>query len=1372
MPVNDDAQSLCLTIVTQSDTMVLSLTDLHQVSRLAAIAQAGVLLGDLELALDSTLGRADIDAAAPEWCEFGRRLASTLLPPAIAAVLHDSAPRGLILQIEPALAWVPWELAFDGEKFLGEKMSVYRQIVASRVVPPPACATAARRGALKVLVLTSYRPPFADGDVALALIARLRTIDAVAVTVAQIPELRRDDLAALAAESDVVHVVGQVGARAATWQDDEPFDVGAISSLASAPPLLVVQEDAAAIAGSDKRRPARSGGALAVVCSENSAALICAPPIVDNDALEFLTATYAGIAKGHALADAVRDARSAVHGCAGITRLAALRPELYGEGAAVLFPAERRPCAEDNLRQVTVMSIDLVESTRLLGELGAERYSDLLVAYHRRGAAILKSSGGLPDDPQGDDGSMCYFGLPVAREDAAAKALQAGFELIDAVQALGLAVRIGVCTGEVVVRDGQPVGPAVHFAARLQSIAAPGTMVVGESTRRIVRTAFRFHPLEHVGTLKGIDRPERCFRALAGAPLPSLHDLSAPMTPFVGRDAELQSLEEHWAAARAGSLRLVRVVGEAGIGKSRLVREFKNTLTSRGVDVFECRCAPDHVNSAFHPLIDSLRALLRVSSSEGPATTLQRLRSLVARMDLDDSALPLLADLLGVAMPAQHQALQLAGERRRRLTVDLLVVLAVRLMKGTAAAFIIEDAQWVDPSTAEFLNRFARAGRRLPLMMIATARPDTHGWWHPRSPVHETELRGLSAAMSRALVLGTCRDQRLPSEVVHLIAARADGVPLFLEESTRMAVETGGARIDASGSPPVPMTLLDLLTARLDGLGVAKQVAQVGGTIGREFPLALLQAVLAHPESPFATADLAAHLGALQRSGMLIARRVGEETSFAFKHALLRDAAYRSLLARERSRLHQVIAQVIGAQFRDLGERQPELLAFHYTQAGISAEALRLWEVAARQAASRSANAEAIGHIENGLAVLRRAPSDAGTYGLELRLQLLLATRLIATHGYGADSVERAYARAMALAQTLGDGTSLMRVLLGLEGYYFMRADFARAKEYALKAASEDSHRNDTIRRIQIQWALANIVMHQGEMEAAVRQMDQCRAEYDRLERRPDAVQDPGVMCLCYSAWSLWQLGFPDQALHRTTAVVQLAERLKHPFSLGEAYGFHAAVLHFRGENRAALDSAERAIAICEEGGFAVWLAHARIMRGRILAELGDGEDGIEEMRHGYELWAATGAVVTTPFYLAMRAEALARAERSDEARALLDQALALVERTGERYYEPEIRRLVGQITLQSAQRAGIDRLAEGELWLRQALACAQTLKMASLTLRCATALADLLTARGLPRKAAALLRPAYDAITEGRGTRDLVNAQVRLAALDTETSS
>ena len=1149
------------------------------------------------------------------------------------------------------------------------------------------------------------------------------------------------------------------------WWGGEPLDIAAIAALAPSPPLLVSQDEGVVAPG--RGAPAnRTVAATACACGLNM--LTCEP---DGRVAgrQFMQQLYAALLRGMPVGAAAQAARLAVRRASGMAALAALRPELHGDGGIVVH--ERRTAVEDNQRQVTIVSVDLVGSTRLLGTLGAETYSDLLAQYHRRCAEIVRARGGSVDDFQGDDGAMCYFGTPVAREDAAAQALHAGLELVAAMQALGLQLRVGICTGQVVVRDGQPVGSAIHLAARLQAIAAPATVVVGESTRRIASQRFRFERLEPGILLKGFDTEQVCHRLLGAAPaagearaLPGTPSLA----PFVNRHEELRILRAHWDAARAGTLRVVRVLGEPGIGKSRLVREFRRTLAGDGHAVFDCRCSPDHASSAFHPLIEALRKELRLAASAPAGLALGRIRAMLARSGMpDEVAVALLAELLSLPLPEPHPILEQGAQRRRQLTVDLLVDLARRRLQHAPGCLVVEDAHWLDPSTAEFLERLAAATRSSPLLVVATARTDAGIAWRPRMAVYETELQGLSPPEARALVVGACGDTRLSPELVQAIASRTDGVPLFIEESARMAVEMGTDQaFQGPAALSVPATVLDLLTARLDRLGAAKQVAQVGGTIGREFPLAVLEAVLRHPQSPITGLEPAVLLGQLMRAGMLLPRDDGDGPRFVFRHALMRDAASGSLLARDRLRLHQVIADVVSHDFAELAGRQPEMVAFHFAEAGMDAEALHCWEAAVRNAAARSAHAEAIGHIGSALAVLARMPDDEARNRTELRLQLLLAGRLIATRGYGAERVGRAYARAMELARHLGDEGALQRVLLGLEGYHFMRADFGQARADVLAAAAGAGNAATPIQRVQTLWALANIRMHEGEMAEAVEDMDACRAEYLRLAHRPEAVQDPGVMCLCYSAWSLWQLGRPDEARARVVAVVAHAEEIRHRFSIGEAYGFHAAVLHFRGEDRAALASAAQAVRICEENGFAVWLAHARVMRGRIAAELGQVADGVEEMRQGLAAWTDSGAVVTTPFYLTMRAEGHALEGRPEARLALLEQALELVERTGERYYEAEIRRLTGRLTLESARRAGLDRGAEALDWLHQALACARARRLGSLELRAAMDLAALWQAQGRHEAAIATLAPACDAVVGGTGTRDVLQAQALLAAL------
>ena len=690
----------------------------------------------------------------------------------------------------------------------------------------------------------------------------------------------------------------------------------------------------------------------------------------------------------------------------------------------------------------------------------------------------------------------------------------------------------------------------------------------------------------------------------------------------------------------------------------------------------------------------------------------------------------------------------------------------------SAICLIVEDLNWIDPSTRELLDRLVVGAAQLPLLLLLTLRSESARDLNLGIPVHEIDVKGLSPESSRAMVIGASGDSKLPNEIVRLLAARADGVPLFIEESTRMAVDLGvgtGARDAASLlKGTVPATIHDLLMARLDRLESAKPVAQVGGTIGREFSLALLEAVLAHESSPVRIENLAARLDTLVRSGLLIEKGEAPHTSYFFKHALVRDAAYQSLWERDRKRLHRSIATVIAEKFKDLEETQPELLAYHYAEAGIEHEALDYWERAARRAASRSAHFEAISHLTSALDIAARLPQSTDRDRVELRLQLLLGARLIATEGYGADRVERVYARALDLCHKVRDDNALLKVQFGLEGYHFMRANFEKAHAIARQIATILTRSPSVLHKLQSNWAVANILFHQGELVSAVERMDGFLDEYDKSQDRPAAVQDAEVMCLslCYSSWVKWELGYPDLALRRAERAVELSTKLDRRFSMGEAHGFCATVHHFRGENEAARLAAERAIQICDDHGFAVWLAHAKLMHGRAVAELGEPVAGIEEMREAYAMWTATGAVVTTPFYLAMQAEGLALANRPDDGLALLENAFEIVRKSGERYYEAEIRRLFGALILQSATLRGNDRSGEAERWFLSGLESAEAAKLHSLKLRCAISLGRLWASQGSFAEAMQVLAPAYDWFGEGADTRDLVRAREELAKL------
>ena len=1341
----------------------------------------------------------------------GLALAEAWLPAAVRSVLARQDLGWLLLQLDASLLAVPWELAAlpgsGGAQHLDERFTVVRQVMLPGT--PPAAPRHREPGALlQVLHTVGSDVP----DTAAPQPGRFGPL---------LRRVHRRDLQAPAAwrlavsNADIVHWQGD----GATANIDE---VAALAQLPTAPRLLV----------HESLPPGQATPLATAACRAGLSALLLAGPAPDA-----LAVFYAALAEGAAFGQAAQRARAAARRSAiaaaragagaGATQAAITDPAItawfYGDGqamplhpAAALTPAAaggRAPGTSDDLRQVTILSVDLVDSTGLMHRLGDEVYSERLTHYHRRVADAAQRHGGLADDPQGDDGFMCYFGYPVATEDAAASALRAGLQLTSGCADLGLQLRIGISTGRVVIRNGQPVGAAVHHAARLQQHAGANGVLASEATRQIAGERFEFSLEAAAPQLKGFEDGGPVYRVLKERPAQGTErfDARAHLTPLVGREAELARLQQCWQAAIAGSRQVLVLRGEAGIGKSRLVHEFRRSLAAAGHRTLECRCAPEHSSSAFQPMIELLRKRLRIQEDDPPALQLQRLRQLQITSGPEaDEALALLGGLL--AVPAEHlpvlDALPDAGtaERRRQRTMDLLVRISQGLDEHAPVCLIVEDVHWIDPSTRALVQRLADGPRNQRLLLLLTARSGTaDAATTPATAAASTSdsaagfdlpsltLGGLGRDAARALLQGAIGHSLLDTDLAGWLMHRADGVPLFIEESARMAAalaaQKPSADIAAALRGAVPATLQDLLMARLDQLPLAKRAAQLGSALGRSFSQAQIDAVNQHADSPIRLPALASALAALDHAGLLTVQADGvsdpAQQRYSFKHALVRDAAYQSLLERDRRQLHLSIAAVLQSQFSVLVAARPELLALHQERAGQATAAMASWERAARHAAQRSALVEALAHTRRALALLARQPESAAPDTLqpdpqqhdraELRLQLLLAGLLIATAGYGADPVEAVYRRALALSQSLGDTAALTKVRAGLEGYHFMRADFAGAQTYAQALADDLGPNADPLARIQSTWAQANLLFHQGHLPQAVLLTDQCLADYQQLGHRPTTVQDPGVMCLCYSAWALWELGQADQALQRAQRVVALAEQLDHRFSIGQAHGFLAVIHYFRGEPQAGLQAAQRAVQVCEAGGFAVWLAHAKVMQGRLAAELGDLDGGLAAMQQGHAMWAASGAVVTRPFYLALQAEVLALAGRPDEALARVVEAHALIQRHGERYYEPEVLRLRGELLLQcAATPAGVLSsvpgavLAEASGWLQAGLDAAHGMQLPGMALKCAVALARLAALPGLAGQtlqAKTLLAPVLGVLTEGHGTRDLQQAKALLMA-------
>ncbi|KQP19579.1 AAA family ATPase [Pseudorhodoferax sp. Leaf267] len=1001
-------------------------------------------------------------------------------------------------------------------------------------------------------------------------------------------------------------------------------------------------------------------------------------------------------------------------------------------------------------RQVTSLSFDLVGSTALMARIGDEAYADMLARLHARCADVVRRHGGLPDDPQGDDGVMCYFGHPSAVEDAPVHAVEAGLELVRTVCELGVAVRIGIATGLVAVKAGQPVGLSIHLAARLQNAAVPGKVMASEATRRLVAHRFALRALDAPLRLKGIEEPQDAFVVLAARSDTGAHPAEPlpALTPLVGRQTELDRLDHCWNKTRAGVCCVVVVRAEAGMGKSRLVREFRNTLLMRGVRVLECRCRADASASPYLVLAEALRRWLGIGADEPRTDALAKLAAALPQASRQGEPFTLLAAMLGLGAQPSHATPAVLRQRLLQLLLDWLG----QFMQHQPSCLIVEDWHWADPSLRAFVERLVAQPAAAGLLVVINTRGGSAQAPCAFPVDEELELAGLPPDAARSLVRLTCRDTPLPAGFVRMLAERGDGVPLFLEEATRMALESGGERAEAASAAleRVPASLQDLLMARLDRLGDAKALAQVAAVLGREFSLEVLTALLESGHWALDAVTLAQRLAVLEASGLVRAVGAGQ---FAFKHALIRDAAYGSLWARDRHALHARVVSLLQERWPDRAAMQPELLALHQTEAGQHHDALAQWERAARNAAARSAEFEAISHLRRALAVLSHTQPGDARDRTGLRLQLSLAARLIATEGYGAETVLHAYQEAERLCDRIGDDAARFKVEMGLEAYRFMRADFGLALEHGRRAAAIAQRSGDLGQRLHAHWGLACTLFHQGALRATMREMDAGLALYTPALHQRFGVQDPGVMCLAYSSWALWELGQPDKALARILHANAIASEFEHKFSQAVAMAYAVSIELLRGETEAALHRADACIQVCEDAGFPVWLAIARCMQGRLLCEQGHHAAGLRDMRAGAEMWLATGSMVSQPLYMVLQAEGLMLAGQSDAATACVDQGLAAVQRYGERQLEAELLRLRGELAWRRGERAH----AEGCFASAYALAIRQ--RRLGFALRSATALARLWAADGRSARARRLLVPLVARWTEGRGTRDLRDA-------------
>jgi class 3 adenylate cyclase/predicted ATPase len=1054
-----------------------------------------------------------------------------------------------------------------------------------------------------------------------------------------------------------------------------------------------------------------------------------------------------------------------------------------------LPPAAASPPPDAERRQLTVLFCDLVDSTVLASQLDPEDLREVVRAYQETCAKVIARFEGHIAQYLGD-GLLVYFGYPLAHEDDAQRAVRAGLGMIEAMAQLNtplerergvrLTVRLGIHTGLVVVgevgggtrQEQLALGETPNVAARLQSIAAPNTVVISTTTFQLLGGFFACQPL---GTplLKGQAQPLAVYRVLYESMARSRLEAagSTGWTPLVGREQEVTLLRERWAQVKDGLGHVVLLSGEAGIGKSRLVQMLQEHVASEPQAwLSPCQCSPYYQHTALYPLIELLeRVALRFEREEAPAQKLSKLEGFLVQYGLPlAEAVPLLAAVLSLPLTADYAPLAVSPEQQKQRTLQTFLTILLRIAAQQSVLFVMEDLHWVDPTTLEFLSLLVDQGPTARILTLLTFRPDFSPPWTGRAHLTQMTLPRLPRRQAVEMTGRVAHGKALPAEVVAQVVAKTDGVPLFVEELTKMVLESGllQAREDryelAGPLPPlaIPTTLHDSLMARLDRLAAVKALAQLGATLGREFAYELLHAV-----SPWDEDTLHRGLHQLVEAEFLYQRGLPPQATYVFKHALIQDAAYQSLLRSTRQQHHQRIAQVLAERFPETAETQPELLAHHYTEAGLREQAIPYWQHAGQRALQRSANLEAVSHVTRGLGVLSTLPETHERVHQELALQIMLGAALGAIKGQPAPEVERTYARACELAREVGSPPELFPALWGFWYGHMARGQLPQARELAEEFLELARQGQDPLLLAAGHRMLANTAWWQGELAQAQVHSRQGLACYDPAQHRASAVrygQDSGVNCGYLGALTLWVLGYPDQALQGMEETLALARRLAHPMSLAQALHFSAHLHQLRREPQAARAQAEATLALCTEQGIGLYRAWSLLPRGWAVAQQGEVTEGIAQIRQGLAAWRAGGAGVAWPWWLALLAEACGTVGQLDEGLRALEEALAAVQHNEEHHYEAEVYRLKGELLLQEPPA----HQEEAEEHFHQALAVARRRQAKSWELRAAMSLSRLWQQQGKHDEARELLAPVYGWFTEGFDTADLQEAKALLEAL------
>lgn len=1033
-------------------------------------------------------------------------------------------------------------------------------------------------------------------------------------------------------------------------------------------------------------------------------------------------------------------------------------------------------------RQLTIMFCDLVGSTALSQQFDPEEMREILQAYREAATAVIASYDGIVSRLVGD-GILSYFGYPAAHEDDAERAVRAGLEITAAVQAidiqpgLRLEVRIGIATGLVVVGDLiakgassrlEVIGETPNLAARMQAFAEPGCVIIAASTRRLLGNLFE---LRELGTraIKGFGEPVEVWAVDRPSPLASRFEAyhSARLAGFVGREHELARLAECKQRAWRGQGQVVLISGEPGIGKSRLSEHFLHERIGAEPHVLlRYQCSPHHRASALYPVITQLQRAAKIAAGDSNAQRLRKLEALLGRSDLKAPALvPLFADLLSIATDGRYPPLDWTPQQLRRNTLAALIQRLQRLSAEAPVVCIVEDLHWADATSLELLHLAVRLADQLRLLLVLTFRDDFTLPWMGPANLTTLELGRLREIDVERMVADVIGSRAVPSELVRQIATRTDGIPLFVEELTRTVLEIGvlekaaGGRYRIAGSLPIPTTLQDSLMARLDRLGPAKEVAQICAVIGREFSDELLRAIADKED-----AEIDARLAQLEGAELIFRNRSAGDGAYVFKHALVQDTAYESLLRSSRRRLHERIAAVLQEKFPEVAAAAPEIAAHHFTQAGLVEDAVEWWGKAGDRSLRSSAYPEAIAHLTKAIGLAEGLSESPAGQSRRLQLQIAYGNALIATRGYGAPETSVAFARARELASGLKGAPERFAATYGLWVGSLVRSELGSMQELAQAFLHDTADRPDApeagiAHRVcgMTRWFEGNFVDARQHLEQA---LTIYRDEHDRNLAFLYG-HDCGIAAAIYLALVLWPLGEVDRAGQLAQQAIRRAAESGHVATMVYTH-FHKIVLEaMRGNPEGARPHVDAVIELSREHGLLLYARTGKFWNGWIRCHLGEPAAGLQEMEESIALplvgKMATGLYV--PLTWTLLAEAKACEGRFDEALAILDEQLLEVERTGQQWFTAEIQRRRGELLL---RKDPIDIVA-AETAFTRAIETARAQKTVTFELRAALSLARLYQASGTDAQARSVLGPVIGLFDDAQELPEIFEARAAM---------